>query len=126
MIEHFTRDELFDILFLLRKSLKKKGRIIIKTMNQSNPITGISSMYLDLTHETGFTEISMHQVLMAASFKKVKIVGADIYISPVPFVYILKIIAKINNFIWYMFNCLYGRTTVKIFEKNMIAIAYKD
>ena len=126
VIEHFTRDELFDILFLLRKSLKKKGRIIIKTMNQSNPITGISSMYLDLTHETGFTEISMRQVLMAASFKKVKTVGADIYISPVPFVYILKIIAKINNFIWYMFNCLYGRTTVKIFEKNMIAIAYKD
>lgn len=126
VIEHFKKDELLEVLYLLRKSLKKEGRILIKTMNQSNPVTGVSSRYMDLTHETGFTEISMRQMLLAASFKKIKIIGADIYVSPVPFVYILKFFAKINNFIWYMLNCLYGRTIVKVFEKNMIAIAYKN
>lgn len=126
VIEHLTKDELFEVLFLLRKSLKSGGRVFIKTVNLSNPITGVTGRYLDLTHEIGFTELTMRQVLLAVSFKKFKIIGADIYVSPVPFIYILKLCAKINNVIWYLFNCLYGRTSIKIFEKNIIAIAYKE
>lgn len=126
VIEHFTKDELFEVLHLLYKSLTKKGRIFIKTMNLSNPITGMAGRYLDLTHEIGFTEISMRQTLLAASFKRVKVIGADIYVNSILFARVLKMLSRVNNFIWYAINCLYGRTTVKIFEKNIIAIAYKE
>lgn len=125
VIEHFKKEELFEVLELLREALRTGGRVIIKTANLSNPVTGASSRYFDLTHEVGFTEVSMRQMLLAANFAKVKVIGADIYVCCLPFVYVLKIFAKAINFIWYLLNCLYGRTTVKIFEKNLIAIAYK-
>lgn len=126
IIEHLTRDEMFEILFLIKDTLNRGGCVLIKTPNMANPITGLAGRYIDLTHEIGFTEGSMMHVLKTVSFKKVKIIGADIYVSPVPLIYLLKLCAKINNFIWYMFNCLYGRTTIKIFDKNIIAIAYKE
>lgn len=113
------------MLELFKSALKSNGRVIIKTCNLSNPITGASGRYFDMTHELGFTEISMRQVLLAVPFDKVKIIGADIYVSYLPFAYVLKFFAKIINFTWYILNCLYGRTTVKIYEKNIIAIAYK-
>lgn len=125
VIEHFKKEELFEILSFIRQALKREGKVIIKTMNLSNPVTGAASMYLDLTHETGFTEISMRQVLLAAGFQDIEIIGADIYIGPKPFIYALKIPAKMINAFWRVLNCLYGRTTVKIFEKNLIAVAYK-
>lgn len=127
VIEHLTKDELFETLHNLHKALRGGGIALIKTDNMSNPITGITGRYMDLTHEIGFTETSLRSALSAVSFKNIKIIGADIYVSPAPFIYILKLFAKINNFVWYLFNCLYGRTsTNKIFEKNIIAIAYKD
>lgn len=126
VIEHLSKEEVFEVLFLFYKALKHGGRVFIKTVNLANPITGVTGRYLDFTHEVGFTELTMRQVLRAASFRKFKVIGADIYVSPVPFIYILKLFAKINNFIWYLLNCMYGRTSIKIFEKNIIAIAYKE
>ncbi len=125
VIEHFKKEELFEVLELLREALRSGGRVIIKTGNMSNPVTGGSSRYFDLTHEVGFTEVSMRQMLLAADFAKVKIIGADIYVCYLPFAYVFKLFAKVINSIWFFLNCLYGRATVKIYEKNIIAIAYK-
>lgn len=126
VIEHLTKEELFEILGLLKCALRFGGVLILKTCNLSNPITGASGRYCDLTHELGFNEISMRQVLLAAKFDNVKVIGADIYVCYLPFAYVLKFLAKVNNYMWYFLNCLYGRTNIKIYEKNIIAIAYKN
>lgn len=125
VIEHFKKEEMFEVLSLLRQALKEGGRVIIKTMNLSNPVTGAASMFLDLTHETGFTETSMRQVLLAASFQKVVIKGADIYVGPRPFIYLPWAVSRALNVFWYLCCCLYGRTTVRIFDKNLLAVAFK-
>lgn len=70
IVEHIPKDKIAPLLGLIKKSLSNNGRLIIKTINCANPITGPSSRYLDFTHTTGFTEESLSQVLNMAGFKK--------------------------------------------------------
>lgn len=125
VIEHLTKQEVLDILCLMKKALKKGGKLIIKVVNSANPITGSTSRYFDFTHELGFTETSLQQVLNAAGFEKVCIKGADIYVEYLPFSFMLKILSRMVNLVWFSLNGLYGRTSIKIFDKNLIAIAKK-
>ena len=84
MIEHLNKQEVVDILRLMKKALRKGGKIIIKVVNAANPITGNASRYIDFTHELGFTEVSLRQVLNAVGFQKVSIKGTDIYLGYMP------------------------------------------
>lgn len=92
----------------------------------ANPITSISGRYFDMTHEIGFNEASMYQVLNAIDFKNIKIKGADIFVIGVPFIYVLKLYTIIQNTFWYLQSCVYGRNSITIFSKNLIAIAKKE
>lgn len=126
VIEHLTKEELFPVLLEIKSALKSGGKLIIKTYNLANPITSISGRYFDMTHEIGFNEASMYQVLNAIDFKNIKIKGADIFVIGVPFIYVLKLYTIIQNTFWYLQSCVYGRNSITIFSKNLIAIAKKE
>lgn len=70
VIEHIVKEEVVNLLELVKKSLTKDGIILIKTINMSNPF-GLSSRYRDFTHEIGYTELSLFQILDAVGFKQI-------------------------------------------------------
>jgi 2-polyprenyl-3-methyl-5-hydroxy-6-metoxy-1,4-benzoquinol methylase len=69
ILEHFTKDELIDLLTNLKKCLNKGGSIIGKVPNASNIFTGSHSRYIDYTHELSFTETSLRQLFLALGYK---------------------------------------------------------
>jgi 2-polyprenyl-3-methyl-5-hydroxy-6-metoxy-1,4-benzoquinol methylase len=71
VIEHFKKDEALEILDGLHKALKKGGMLIIQTPNAAG-IFGSRYRYHDFTHESGFTENSLRQVLLMNNFSDLK------------------------------------------------------
>ncbi|MBI4947480.1 MAG: class I SAM-dependent methyltransferase [Bacteroidetes bacterium] len=126
VIEHLFKEEIMDLLDIILESLRPNGCVMIKTPNMANPYTAASSVYIDFTHETAFTETSMKEVLAVTNFKKVIVIGTDIYVfSMNPINHLAKCIAYISFKIYYFRNWLYGRKSLKIFEKDLLAVAYK-
>jgi len=72
IIEHIPKTKILDFLNLSYQALKFEGTIIIKTGNMS-AFAALSLRYIDFTHEIGFTESSLKQVLRVANFHKVKV-----------------------------------------------------
>lgn len=126
VIEHLTKEEIFDVMDDVQKALRKDGVFFIKTPNMANPYVSTVGRYIDITHEIGFTEKSIRQVLKATGFNKIHIIGTDIYILNPVISITAKIVSKIVNISLYILSALYGRTSIKIFEKDILAIAYKS
>ena len=125
VIEHLTKDEIFEVLDGVREVLKKDGVFLIKTLNMANPMVSTAGRYIVIDHEIGFTETSIREVLRACGYKNISVVGTDVYVLN-PFISIpAKIVSKIINKMFYLLSVLYGRTTLKIFEKDLLAVAYK-
>lgn len=126
VIEHLFKEEIVDLLDLMNESLKKGGCVIIKTPNMANPITAASSIYIDFTHETAFTETSMKEILSVTNFKNIVVIGTDIYVFFYnPINYLAKFFAFLSSKYFYLLYWLYGRKSLKIFEKDLLAVAYK-
>jgi 2-polyprenyl-3-methyl-5-hydroxy-6-metoxy-1,4-benzoquinol methylase len=71
ILEHLDRCELFNLLDLVRRSLKKNGRVVIHVPNAEG-LFGMRIRYGDLTHENCFTPKSMRQALCCAGFTEVQ------------------------------------------------------
>lgn len=125
VIEHLTKPEIFDVLDGVNKLLNDNGVFMIKTPNMANPYVNTAGRYIDFTHEIGFTEKSMRQVLRASGYHDIEIVGTDIYVFNPVISVIAKVISKIINIFLFLFSALYGRTSLKIFEKDILAVAKK-
>ena len=69
VIEHFTRDEVFEILELINKNLKAGGRFIMQVPNGQG-IFHTSIFYGDYTHEMAYTESSINQVILNTGFSR--------------------------------------------------------
>jgi 2-polyprenyl-3-methyl-5-hydroxy-6-metoxy-1,4-benzoquinol methylase len=72
LIEHFGKDELVELLRAIHDALAPGGAVIIRTINCSS-VLGSTWRYIDFTHETGFTERSLRQVLTACGFERILI-----------------------------------------------------
>lgn len=126
VIEHLTKNEVIDVLSKIKDNLDIGGNVIIKTPNMANPFVNTAGRYIDFTHETGFTEFSIKQCLRAVGFSKIIVKGTDIYVFNPVISILAKLVSKIVNVFLYLFSYLYGRKSLKIFEKDIIAIAWKD
>jgi 2-polyprenyl-3-methyl-5-hydroxy-6-metoxy-1,4-benzoquinol methylase len=69
IIEHFTRQEAYDLLLNINKALKPSGRIILQSPNAYSPWMG-SVCYGDLTHEWFYTPNSLDDLLIQSGFYK--------------------------------------------------------
>jgi len=76
VIEHIRKDEIIEVCSLIRNSLKLHGRIIMQTPNIGGGV-GALRRYDDFTHEIGFTEHSISQVLKTAGFKNIEVYGFE-------------------------------------------------
>ncbi|HEX7651797.1 MAG TPA: class I SAM-dependent methyltransferase [Candidatus Paceibacterota bacterium] len=126
LIELLTKEEILSMLDAVRAALKPGGRLIVKTPNMGNPFLAASSMHMNFSHETSFNEVSLAEACRIAGFRDVLVKGTDIYVFYAnPFNYPAKFAARILSGSFYLVNWLYGRTSIRIFEKDLMAVAYK-
>ena len=123
VIEHFSKEEILDILEIIYKSLKNNSILIIQTPNAESPFSG-RFRYCDFTHEISFTESSIRQILLVSGFKSV-----DVYPQR-PVIHGLK--SLIRAVLWkyieleIKFYLLIETGSAKgIFTQNLIAVAKK-
>jgi 2-polyprenyl-3-methyl-5-hydroxy-6-metoxy-1,4-benzoquinol methylase len=76
VLEHIPKDRTLELLTLAHDSLERGGFLFIKTPNMSNPFS-MRFRYIDFTHEVGFTEESLRQVLRASGFQEIQIKGGS-------------------------------------------------
>ncbi len=124
VIEHFTKDELIDIVDEVRRILKPGGRWIIHVPNGAAPFGGVSR-YGDLTHELAFTPESLTQLLLASGFESI----ACYEDAPIPHGlksvvrYALWRVLRLGALLWLLVET--GAAEPKVMSQNMLAVAIK-
>ena len=73
VLEHLEKEELMGFLEVLRKALVPTGVLVCKVPNMANMLS-ISVRYADLTHEIGFTSLSLLHVLSCTGFVDCRII----------------------------------------------------
>ena len=72
VIEHFTREEILQILGLVQRALRPGGSIIIQVPNAESPFFG-RIRYGDFTHETAFCASSLVQVFQMTGYGNIRL-----------------------------------------------------
>lgn len=72
VLEHFKKDEIVELVLLLRRKLNIGGVIIVRVPNGEAIFKG-SIMYDDFTHETFFTKRSLIQLFKTCEFSEVNV-----------------------------------------------------
>lgn len=72
LLEHIPKGETIPFIKLVHTALKDKGIFLVRTPNMGNPFS-LYSRYKDFTHEAGFTDRSLYQVLWTAGFRDIRI-----------------------------------------------------
>lgn len=76
VIEHFKKEQTIEFIKALKVSLKPGGVLMIQTPNLQ-AVDGQLHRYNDFTHEFGYTEKSLRQVLNAAEFENIEMYGFE-------------------------------------------------
>ena len=81
IIEHFKKEELFELLTLIRKTLKPGGLFIMQTPNGDGLMPNYV-IYGDLTHFTILSPLSLKNILTVTKFENIKIkeLGPGIFV----------------------------------------------
>ena len=123
VIEHFTRNEVFEIMELINKNLNDGGRFIMQVPNGQG-IFHTSVFYGDYTHEMAYTESSINQVILNTGFKK----STCFPTGPIPYgvvssiLFILWKLMVLKLKFWKMVETGNPRG---IFTQNIIAVVEK-
>jgi 2-polyprenyl-3-methyl-5-hydroxy-6-metoxy-1,4-benzoquinol methylase len=71
VIEHIKKEDLFVFLEGVKRILNDRGIFVIIAPNSAAYFNAAANRYGDLTHEIGFTELSLRQVLMVSGFSHI-------------------------------------------------------
>ncbi len=119
VIEHLTRQELFDCMDLVFSRLKKGGKVIVHVPNAEG-LFGNRIRYGDLTHELAFTPYSISQLGKTIGFSTIRCYED----KPI----VKSLIGAIRRFIWELgtlhYRLLFAAETGSgrvIFSQNMLA-----
>ena len=74
VIEHLPRKQVIPTLSAIYQALTPGGSVVIETGNLASP-AGMFVRYIDFTHESGFTENSLRQILRAVGFSAIAMSG---------------------------------------------------
>lgn len=124
-LEHFSKQEVFDLLEAIYNSLKPGGVFIMQSPNAES-IFGSWGYFGDWTHEVIFTRRTVEQVLRACGFlESVKVLP----IEPHPHSFassIRWILWKLIKFVLKFYNLIEtGDPGSGIFTRNLIAVGKK-
>lgn len=126
VIEHFTKDELIDLVDEIQRVLKPNGRWIIHAPNARSPFVGVIR-YGDFTHEQAFTEESLTQVLKSSGFREINFFECKPLIYGVKS-FIRSVMWRATKILVTIFNAAETGSFERkaIWTRNFYAIAYKS
>lgn len=104
-IEHFSKEELFRLMPIIHRALKRDGRLIIQTPNGQGLFPN-QVIYGDLSHLTVFTPDSLKQILCLAGFDGIKFYET----GPIP----KRLKGKIRTVLWRLIKKV--ANTIRIIE----------
>ena len=123
ILEHFTKDEIFEILDLVFRKLNNGSKLIVHVPNGEG-IFGNRIIYGDLSHEIGFTPSSITQALNILGFKKVMVYEDKPIIHSI-FSFFRRIIWEIGTLPFrILFMAETGRSKICL-SQNMTIVAEK-
>lgn len=124
VLEHFTRQEVFDLLTAISQALKPGGCFIMQSPNGEG-LFYTSIFYGDFTHEIAFTESSLRQICLNTGFSKVTCYPT----GPVP----KGMLSTIRWLLWQVivlkmrfYKLVETGSGKGIFTQNLIAKSTKD
>jgi 2-polyprenyl-3-methyl-5-hydroxy-6-metoxy-1,4-benzoquinol methylase len=124
VLEHIPKAEILPTLEAIRRSLRPGGRVVIRVPNLA-AYTGPYSRYLDFTHEVGFVEKSLAQVLLIAGFTGVEMRAEELsFRSPLKGAAFLAVRSAFRA--WRrvcLFMELPGSPPPKVLSPNLIGVA---
>lgn len=123
LIEHFTKDEIIELLETVYKALKTDGLFVVQAPNGEALFSG-RLRYGDFTHEMVFTRSSLNQILKATGF-----IDTEFYpTGPVP----KGLKSSVRYILWKgietllrLYMTIETGSLSGIFTQNIIAIAKK-
>lgn len=122
VIEHFPKKDTVVILKAVRSALKQDGVLLVRTGNFGTP-GGAYLRYKDFTHDIGYTEFSLDQVLRMAGFSEIEVKGNRYYMSCNPQSLIRNVLVRIWFFILKgIYTIELGCDRPRIYSKLLIAV----
>ena len=123
VIEHFTKDEILEMLRLMFSSLKQGGIVILQAPNGES-LFGSRFRYWDFTHEMSFTRKSLSHILRVTGFGRINFYPT----GPVPYgvksagrFFLWKVIEMTIRF----YMVVETGSGEGIYTQNIIAVAKK-
>lgn len=119
VIEHFPLKEGFKIVKAIYDALVPGGIAVFRTPNMAN-IFGAYSLYIDITHQMGFTEHNLTDLLYHGGFQEAHLHvpnWAEGHPNTLKF-------AESKKFHEYLFS-LQDRTPARCFDKNIVVYGVK-
>ena len=123
VIEHFERDEVFEIFDLVSARLNANGRFIVQVPNGQG-IYYTSIFFGDYTHEMAYTASSINQIILNTGFSR----SQCFPVGPAP----VSMFAKIRSVLWKIkvarlkfWKMVETGNGSGIFTQNLIAVIYK-
>jgi 2-polyprenyl-3-methyl-5-hydroxy-6-metoxy-1,4-benzoquinol methylase len=121
ILEHLSKEEVLEMLELVRIALKPGGSFISQTVNAENPLWG-RLRHADFTHDLAFTRESMRQLLLMSGFNAIDIRPQ----RPVPH----GLVSGIRSILWigieivmHLYLAIETGTPGGIFTQNIITKA---
>lgn len=123
VIEHFSKPDILDLLSSIRLRLLSGGRLLLKTPNMSNPLTAARSLFMDVTHQTGFTEESLRQALEMTGYGEIILAPVDIYVTSNPVANAVgRALCRATYATWRIAFKVQGVPRVQVLTKGLIAV----
>ncbi|HLM01404.1 MAG TPA: class I SAM-dependent methyltransferase [Pyrinomonadaceae bacterium] len=125
IIEHMPAAEGIKILKAIYKALRPNGRVVVQTPNLC-AIGANHGRYIEISHVTGYTESSLHQIVTLAGFTNIELFGSKTAFRLAPRRLILILLQLISRAIWrIMLLAEWGTDAPKIIQRNLYATAIK-
>ena len=122
VLEHFTKDEAFEILALVQKRLLPRGKLILQFPNMQSPFATLN-LYHDITHEWAYTEFSITQLLKTVGFERVSIYPCDF--PPMGLSIIRRVLRYLLYAVWRTILVIDQPNRGRILTPNLIVVAGK-
>jgi predicted TPR repeat methyltransferase len=123
IIEHFTKDELVELLQLIKGKLNPGGVAIFRTPNMDAPVASAFALG-DFTHENYLNASSAEQVMLSCGFSEVTVLPSTMRVQGVFKEIVRRIAYDWMELFWKLQLFSTARSTRKVlFTPNLIIVA---
>jgi len=124
VLEHFSYQEIINIINSLYKFLNKNGRIVIIIPNCNN-VYGLATYFSDITHKSPLTEKSFEDLMLNTQITKFSFKNLIVYPNVIFLDTVIKIYSKLIFNVRKINNLINGQKPYKVQSKNLLVIIHK-